>query len=123
MPLSKTSVPKFPKISPQPSLKTSISEHIINAARDTTSMMAAFPKSFDMIGNMPGYYTISTDPSIKPLQYAQKIEDRREATGDGQPSHHHTRNQIERVGKYSNISPKTICLDPQDLNAFLGLIN
>ena len=46
------------------SLKTNIPEPIINVARDISSMMAAFFKSFDMIGNMPGFYTIRTEPSI-----------------------------------------------------------
>ena len=31
----------------------------------------AFPRSFDEVGNMPGTYTIRTDPSIPPVQHAR----------------------------------------------------
>ena len=33
-------------------------------------LMTAFPRSFDVRGNMPGHYTITTDSSIKPVQHA-----------------------------------------------------
>ena len=32
----------------------------------------AFPASFDNIGNIPGTYTIRTDPSITPVQHTQR---------------------------------------------------
>ena len=31
----------------------------------------AFPDSFDTIGNMPGTYTIRTDPAFPPVQHAR----------------------------------------------------
>ena len=35
------------------------------------AIKAAFPKSFGRVGNMPGTYTIRTDPSIPPAQHAR----------------------------------------------------
>ena len=32
----------------------------------------AFSDSFDTIGNMPGTYTIRTDPSVPPVQHARQ---------------------------------------------------
>ena len=51
-------------------LKTTIPEHTNNAAKNITSLMKAFPKSFDTMGNTPRHYTIGTDPCIKPVHHA-----------------------------------------------------
>ena len=38
---------------------------------DIITIKNAFPKSFDQLGNMPGTYTICTDPTIPPVQHAR----------------------------------------------------
>ena len=40
------------------------------AAKDITTLMEAFPRSFDIVSNMHCQYTIRTDPSVKPMQNA-----------------------------------------------------
>ena len=71
MPHSKTMTPKTINTDPlKPLLKSNIPEPCINTTRYITSLMAAFPRSFDIIDNIPSYYTIQTDPSIKPVQHA-----------------------------------------------------
>ena len=47
------------------------SPHSTVLVQDIIVLKRAFPDSFDTIGNMPGTYTIRTDPSIPPVQHAR----------------------------------------------------
>ena len=67
IPPSKTIILKPIKTIPlKPLLKTNVPVPNTDAAKDSTSLMKAFPRSF----NMPRHHTIRTDPSIKPLEHA-----------------------------------------------------
>ena len=44
------------------------SPHNVAQVQDIMVLKRAFPDSFDIIGNMPGTYTIRTDPSVPPVQ-------------------------------------------------------
>ena len=64
---------------------------------DIVAIKAAFPKSFDRVGNMSGTYTIRTDPSIPPVQHAShkaptEYKELTEKTlpTHGGPTNHHT---------------------------------
>ena len=47
------------------------SPHNVSQVWDIKVLKRAFPDSFDTIGNMPGTYTIRTDPSVPPVQHAR----------------------------------------------------
>ena len=40
------------------------------AVYDIVALTKAFIKSIDKIGNLPDYYTIRDDPSVKPVEHA-----------------------------------------------------
>ena len=83
-PSSKTIRHSTLAISPTPGITKSIlcrpevqsplvtSPHNISQVRDIMVLKRAFPDSFDTIGNMPGTYTIRTDPSVPPVQHARQ---------------------------------------------------
>ena len=139
-PASKTIRCSTPAISPTPGVTKSILHcpevqsppvtppHNISQVWDIMVLKRAFPDSFDTIGNMPGTYTIRTDPSVPPVQHArQKV-----------PIEY--RDQIEKAlddmvlkGVIAPVTKPTtwvssltyprkpdgslrICLDPKDLN-------
>ena len=82
-PASKTIRCSTPAISPTPGITKSILHcpevqsppvtppHNISQVWDIMVLKRAFPDSFDTIGNMPGTYTIRTDPSVPPVQHGQ----------------------------------------------------
>ena len=47
------------------------SPHTTAQVWDIIALKGAFPDSFDTIGNMPGTYTIRTDPAFPPVQHAR----------------------------------------------------
>ena len=47
------------------------SPHNVSQVQDIMVFKRAFPDSFDTIGNMPGTYTIRTDPSVSLVQHAR----------------------------------------------------
>ena len=62
----------FQDQSVQPTQKQPFQDHVTTAdVQDIAAIKNAFPKSFDRVGNMPGTYTIRTDPSIPPVQHAR----------------------------------------------------
>ena len=104
------------------------SPHNISQVRDIMVLERAFPDSLDTIGNMPGTYTIRTNPSVPPVQHArQKVpieyRDQREQALDDMV----LKGVIAPVTKPTTwVSSLTypckldgslhICLDPKDLN-------
>ena len=60
----------FRTVKPQ-TVPVSQDHFTIADVHDIITIKKAFPKSFDWVGNIPGTYTICTDPSIPPVQYAR----------------------------------------------------
>ena len=102
--------------------------HNVAQVQDIMVLKKAFPDSFDTIGNMPGTYTIRTDPSVPPAQHARqkvliKYRDHIEKALDDMV----LKGVIAPVTKPTTwVSSLTyphkpdgslhICLDPKDLN-------
>ena len=62
----------FQDHSAQSSKKQPFQDHVTTPdVCNIVAIKAAFPKSFDRVGNMPGTYTIRTDPSMPPVQHAR----------------------------------------------------
>ena len=90
--------------------------------------MRAFPRSFDMTGNMPGHYTIGINPSIKLVHHSQrkvqkelwyKLEDKlQEVVTQGIITLENRPTESVNSLTYSLKPDGTlhICLDPLDLN-------
>ena len=81
----------------QPTQKQPFQDHATTAnVCDIIAIKNAFPKSFDRVGNMPGTYTIKTDPSIAPVQHARckipiecKEQIEKGTSTHGGPTDHH----------------------------------
>ena len=54
----------------KPMLKNTAKQPPCEVVSNITSLMKALPQFFNTIGNIPGHYTIRTNPNVKPIQHA-----------------------------------------------------
>ena len=95
-------------------------------------LKGAFPDSFDTIGNMPGTYTIRTDPAFPPVQHArhkvpieyreqiEKVLDEMVLKGVITPVSKPTAWVSSLTYPHKPDDSLCICLNPKDLNKPIG---